>query len=313
MTPKHPTIADFEALVASDPTSLSTIHQHIGTDPANFTAFYTWFQAKRCAEREVAARVPPVVHRVQPRSDFDNFTTAVDFSTDTYDQIQAMENLLDPKLYAHVGLGVFCSRRYRLRPRHSALAPMFPGLYNEPSDVAPQELLGVNWNVNHDVEPADRNLERRCNDETGFAFMQFGRVEWEFENVYQNAPRNGKERRDLGWYDSGYVLVVEIGDDGKAGAVWMLWDFYPENYMDCGVRGELGLDYTQWAMLQGCKERITAFKLADCWADLEGKEGEEWFQGWDGVEGPSLKQREFQIVNLEIGGEPRRVVRQTVA
>lgn len=105
MTPQHPTIADFEALDASE-INESTFHRDFGTDPANVNAFFTWFKAQRAAEREALNRIPPAVFPVQ-------------------------------------------------------LLPMFPDLFDTSAGMTSVELLGLNWNVNHDVEPLQKYGEER--------------------------------------------------------------------------------------------------------------------------------------------------------
>ncbi|KAI4659421.1 uncharacterized protein J4E78_005849 [Alternaria triticimaculans] len=147
-------------------------------------------------------------------------------------------------------------------------------------------ILGINiWktgadtatagNQPKDIEPDQSSVknESRGNDATGFVFMQLGRV-FRLKDCYMESNKQSAERKErpIPWYDSDFVLVVAIEENGRAGALWLLCNFnpwddvaghikIPQSSQDCGDTLGDGVQYK-------------ALKIADDIGEL--KRGKAW-------------------------------------
>ena len=62
--------------------------------------------------------------------------------------------------------------------------------------------------------------------------MQLGTVNFYPDEAYKEGKSRDRNTKEMAWQDSGYVHVVTIEPNGKAGSVWLLWDFNPYDDID---------------------------------------------------------------------------------
>ncbi|KAI4674560.1 uncharacterized protein J4E88_008296 [Alternaria novae-zelandiae] len=127
-----------------------------------------------------------------------------------------------------------------------------------------------------DIEPDQSSVknESRGNDATGFVFMQMGRVfrlkDCDVESDKRRAKNNEKR---TSWSDSDFVLVVAIEENGRAGALWLVCNFNPENEIGCG-RIKLPQSYRDCGNTLGDYVQYKALKIAENIGEL--KQGKAW-------------------------------------
>jgi hypothetical protein len=80
--------------------------------------------------------------------------------------------------------------------------------------------------------------------------MQVGRVEHYREDYYQKGKSSGCNSGDMAWGNSGYILVVLIEPNGKAGPVYLLWNLNPPSEDD-GLHHTIDEADTWWGYLLG--------------------------------------------------------------
>ncbi|KAI4914824.1 hypothetical protein J4E90_004858 [Alternaria incomplexa] len=148
-------------------------------------------------------------------------------------------------------------------------------------------ILGINiWKTASDAETAgvqpkgielDQSgltNESRGNDATGFVFMQLGRVfQLQDCHVESNKQRAERNERQIYWSDSGFVLVVAIEENGRAGAPWLVCNFNPENEIE-GGRIKLPQSSRDCGDTLGDGVQYKALKIADDIEEL--KQGKAW-------------------------------------
>jgi hypothetical protein len=146
----------------------------------------------------------------------------------------------------------------------SISSPHFIGEYAFTKPHAPiqRKARSDDWYSNNDSATG--------NDNTGFTFMQLGVVKYANEDRWKANEKTHKEPTELNWESTGYVLVVEINNDGRAGAVWMLCNFHcidPNNEL----RFRPAEVHNNWGVLSGEEdeeERRAGFKIANHISEL---------------------------------------------
>jgi hypothetical protein len=144
------------------------------------------------------------------------------------------------------------------------------------------------------------------NDSTGFTFMQLGIVKYVHESTGAENVAAHKDPTDMMWDNTEYVLVVEINDNGRAGAVWMLYNFNAIDFIEC-ERLQPAETETNWGYLPDCDEKRAGFKIANNVEELGEGEGR-----WSFSEVLEAEYVLVAAVYVERDGEERRIVRQKV-
>jgi hypothetical protein len=136
--------------------------------------------------------------------------------------------------------------------------------------------------------------------------MQLGIVKYIHESMWAENVAAHKDPTDMMWDNTEYVLVVEINDNGRAGAVWMLYNFNAIDFIE-GVRLRPADTETNWGYLPDWDERRSGFKIAENVEKLGEGEGR-----WSLVR--SWKRSMCWLLRFVLRGdeEGRRIVRQKV-
>jgi hypothetical protein len=99
--------------------------------------------------------------------------------------------------------------------------------------------------------------------------MQLGNVSCYPEEAYRKEKDDARCKDNMGWTNSGYVLVVTIEPNGKAGIVWLLRDFRPYDDID-GTRYTIDESDGHLGYLRGGQtdEQRSVIKIADSMGSL---------------------------------------------
>jgi hypothetical protein len=194
--------------------------------------------------------------------------------------------------------------------------------YKDTRKIAPDCMLGINLAKLDSNKQVTRNRRKDAasdesssssassssnkstgNDGTGFTFMQLGMVEMTSSIIFNNYRSNGKTEIEMPWVDSGFVLCVQIRDDGFAGAVWLLYNFRPYNDEDERVNINRNKPGTEWGRLPYDDIRCIGIQIANSIGDISPH------KEWD-VKGRIGESFESHLVAAVVGGG--RVLRQKV-
>jgi hypothetical protein len=196
--------------------------------------------------------------------------------------------------------------------------------YKDTRKIAPDCMLGINLAKLDSNTQATRNRQNDAvsdesssspasspnnkstgNDNTGFTFMQLGRVDMTSSVIFNNYRASGKTEVETPWVDSDFVLCVQIQDDGSAGAVWILYNFRPYNLPDEDYRVNINRKKpgTEWGRLPHDDIRCIGIQIADSIGDISPH------KEWD-VKGRIGESYESHLVAAVIVGG--RVLRQKV-
>ncbi|KAI4659420.1 uncharacterized protein J4E78_005848 [Alternaria triticimaculans] len=190
-------------------------------------------------------------------------------------------DMLSTDLRSYVGLGMYLDYHYCLR---MDLLQLVPEDYDidqmDPRDILPGSILGINLTKtspqsnnrrkNNDSDESASSNSSTGNDDTGFTFMQLGRVDYLSHDSRKSYEKSSHNPVQMPWSDSGFVLVVAIERDGTPGAPWLIFNFKPESEIE-GDRVRIPRTGRFWGTLLGDKTQRLAVKLGDKMSDLEDK------------------------------------------
>jgi hypothetical protein len=173
-----------------------------------------------------------------------------------------------------------------LRPSPTQLEPTGYDIdYKDTHKIAPDCILGINLatldskairNRRKDAVSDESSSSSAWsssnkstgNDGTSFTFMQLGMVERTSSIIFNNYRSNGKTEIEMPWVDSGFVLCVQIQDDGSAGAVWLLYNFRPYNDEDERVNINRNRPRMEWGRLPYDDIRCIGVQIANSIGDI---------------------------------------------
>ncbi|KAI4684075.1 hypothetical protein J4E81_009238 [Alternaria sp. BMP 2799] len=190
-------------------------------------------------------------------------------------------DMLSTDLRSYVGLGMHMNYHYCLRTDILQLVPEDYDIdETDARDILPGSILGINLTKtspqsnnrrkNNDSDESASSNSSTGNDDTGFTFMQLGRVDYlshESRETYNKLSHNPVQ---MPWSDSGFVLVVAIERDGTPGAPWLIFNFKPESEIE-GDRVRIPRTGRFWGTLLGDKTQRLAVKLGERMSDLKDK------------------------------------------
>ncbi|KAF2116315.1 hypothetical protein BDV96DRAFT_573786 [Lophiotrema nucula] len=201
------------------------------------------------------------------------------------DHLNRLIMMLDAPAMPYIGLGKIFRTHYRLSPNPRVLAPSIDLPHrNDPRQLLPETLLGVNTNIWHPVGHPDLKRRReRGSDETvisvssgetdvddrnGFVFHQLGLLEY-YEGPltteeFVKAPL--QQIVDGPWQSTGFAVVVKIsGAKGDPGEIWIIFNFKPED--EDGDR-HAWENETEWGQLPEHNTNCGMVKIADSLEEL---------------------------------------------
>jgi hypothetical protein len=232
-------------------------------------------------ERSKQAREPP-----QPPTAEEYFNRIKDTNFANDDSVAMLCNTLHLELHPHVGLGTFKGYHYCLRPIPTLLEPLDYDIdYSDTRKIVPDCMLGINLVKQDSNRQANRNRRNDVvsdkssssnassssnkstgNDSTGFTFVQLGRVDMTSSIIFHNYRAQGKTECETPWVDTGFVLCVQIQEDGSAGAVWLLYNFRP--YNDEDERVNIERSKGDWGRLPHDDTPCVGMKIGNSISDI---------------------------------------------
>jgi hypothetical protein len=194
-------------------------------------------------------------------------------------------NLLQTDLYSHIDIGMHDQYHYCLKPSLTQLEPEDHDIdWDDTRHMMPESVCGINisktieWTGNqrkdNSSDESSTSDVSTGNDDTGFVFMQLGSVFY-LDNARRLKYRNeNKPLIQMPWSDTGFVLVIEIQDDGRAGAPWLLYNFRPRNEIE-GYRDSYNQSDSMWGKLPYQSDQRICVKIGSSFSELQL--GKEWY------------------------------------
>jgi hypothetical protein len=188
---------------------------------------------------------------------------------------------LGTDLHYHIDLGTYGDYHYCLKPDLMQLVPEEHDIDQSDSrEILPNCILGIvmirtnPWSGNRrkdaGSDESSSSNSSTGNDETGFTFMQLGRVDYLSDasvTFHTNASQN---RIEMPWWDSGFVLVVAIEQNGTAGSPWLIYNFRPESEIEL-ERVRIPQMGNHWGVLLGDNTQRVGMKIGEKISDLKSE------------------------------------------
>ncbi|KAI4914823.1 hypothetical protein J4E90_004857 [Alternaria incomplexa] len=239
--------------------------------PDNLRRFQDWSQ-KQC---NLNRQLP------EPASAADLIKTIEKTNFLSEDSRTTLCDMLSTDLRSYVGLGMHLDYHYCLR---MDLLQLVPEDYDidqmDPRDILPGSILGINLTKispqsnnrrkNNESDESASSNSSTGNDDTGFTFMQLGRVDYVSQETRKKYGKSSHHPVQMPWFDSGYVLVVAIERDGVPGAPWLLFNFKPESEIE-GDRVRIPRTGRFWGTLLGDNTQRLVVELGERMSDLKDK------------------------------------------
>lgn len=187
-------------------------------------------------------------------------------------------DLLGTDLYSHIDIGTHGHYHYCLKPDLVQLKPEDHDIdWDDEREPMPDCIHGINlskivpWTGDkrkeHSSDESSSSNTSTGNDGTGFVFMQLGRVFYLENSRRKKYHDDNKSPVQMPWLDSGFVLVVVVRDDGRAGSPWLLFNFKPVHELE-GDRYRIPQTDDQWGRLPGSGNQYVAVKIGDRISEL---------------------------------------------
>jgi hypothetical protein len=260
------------------------IHVRLACD--RYTNLYAMIQASRKRYRNWTGEQLELSRELPPPASTAEITEAiepVDFLNES--SYADLCDLLQTDLYSHIDIGMHGENHYCLKPSLTQLEPEDHDVdWDDKRYMMPESVCGINisktiaWTGNR---PKDNSSDESSisnvstgNDDTGFVFMQLGSV------FYLDNARRLKYRKEnkppiqMPWSDTGFVLVIEIQANGRAGAPWLLFNFRPRNELE-GSRDSYNQSDSMWGKLPYQKDQRICVKIGSSFSELQL--GKEWY------------------------------------
>jgi hypothetical protein len=170
------------------------------------------------------------------------------------EQVAIFKPKLNSLIFTYHSLGMYERYHYRLKPALEQLKPTFDVGDLDPRDrtLLPLNTLGIHFN-NMDSDQSVSSTGS-MNDDTGFVFVQLGRLEYT-RTINQEAPMKSQ------WKRTGYIVIPIIEVSGFAKNIWILWNFNDEEE-DAGASAN-------WGYLPEDSVQRAAVLIASKYKDLQ--------------------------------------------
>ncbi|KAL1794371.1 hypothetical protein ACET3X_007792 [Alternaria dauci] len=252
-------------------TQIQVLMDQLLPSLADTDRFHQWSLARCESSRQLPqpASAKTLIETIQ-KTDFVNEDSLTDLC-----------DMLDTDLHSYIPLGMHIDHHYCLKPDLHQLVPEDHDVdWEDSREILPHSVLGINmirnqaWTGNRrkdaGSDESSSSNESTGNDDSGFTFMQLGRVDY-----LSKAQRTACEKQNLNptemeWRDTGFVLVVAIEQDGTAGSPWLIYNFRPESDVD-GDRVRLSQKGIRWGALRGDRAQRVAVKIAKSVRELNDK------------------------------------------
>ncbi|KAH6864936.1 hypothetical protein BKA58DRAFT_472103 [Alternaria rosae] len=190
-------------------------------------------------------------------------------------------DMLSTDLRSYIGLGMHRKYHYCLSTDVLQIVPEDHDIDEMDSrEILPGSILGINLTKanaqsgnrrkNAESDESASSNSSTGNDDTGFTFMQLGRVDTLSDSSRNTYDKLTRKPAQMPWSDSGFVLVVAIEPNGKPGAPWLLFNFKPESEIE-GDRVRIPQTGRFWGTLLGDNTQRSAVKLGEKMSDLKDK------------------------------------------